>query len=81
MLDVLADAQQLTSQTELLLDCLIGSDLSRGPVRSVEVPGVEAGEVLESAEKLVAADGRCDEFQVVGHRGVVDKGVGDHLRR
>ena len=50
-----------------------------GFVGAQEVPGVEAREVLEGAQELVAADGGGDEFEVVRDRGVVDERVGDHF--
>lgn len=56
MLDELADAQDLAGCAELLLDCVERVDGRLRPVRAVQVPRVEAGEVLECAEDLVAAD-------------------------
>ena len=56
MLDVLAKAQAFAREAELLLDGVKGRDEPLGLVRAVEVPGVEAGEVLECAEEFVAAD-------------------------
>lgn len=79
VLDVFADAHDLAGETELLLDGVPGGHLGGGAVCAEEVPGVEAGEVLDRAEDLVAADGGGDEAQVMGHRGVVDEGVGDHV--
>lgn len=78
VLDVLAEAKDLADEAELLLDGIPGGDLGGAAVGTEEVPGVEAGEILEDAHELVAADGGGDEAQVVGHRGVVDEGVGDH---
>lgn len=51
-----ADAQDLAGCAELLLDGVVGVDGGLGLVGAVEVPGVEAGEVLDCAEELVAAD-------------------------
>lgn len=79
VLDVLADAHDLAGEAELLLDGVPGGHLRGGAVCAEEVPGVEAGEVLDRAEDLVAADGGGDEAQVMGHRGVVGEGVGDHV--
>lgn len=56
MLDVLAEAQALAREPEVLLDGVEGRDGALRGVGAVEVPGVEAGEVLERAEELVAAD-------------------------
>lgn len=56
VLGELADAQDLAGRAELLLDCVVGVDGGLGFVGAVEVPGVEAGEVLDCAEELVAAD-------------------------
>lgn len=52
----LADAQDLAGRAELLLHCVVRVDGGLGLVGAVEVPGVEAGEVLDCAEELVAAD-------------------------
>ena len=78
VLNVLAEAHDFTYEAELLLDGIPGGDLGVGAVGAEEVPGVEAGEVLEGAEELVAADGGGYELEVVGYRGVVDDGIGDH---
>lgn len=78
MLDVLANAHELAGEPELLLDGIEGSDLRRRAVGAVQIPGIEAGEVLERAQELVAADRRGDKLEVVGHGGVVDEGIGDH---
>lgn len=78
MLDVLADAHELAREAELLLEGLEGRDGRGQRVGAVQVPGVEAREVLDCAEELVAADGGGDVFEVVGDGGVVDEGVGDH---
>jgi len=42
-----------------------GGEVGGGGVEAVEVPGVEAGEVLDCAEELVAADWR-EEGEVSG---------------
>jgi len=78
VLDVLADAHYFAGEAELLLDGFEGRDFGGRAIRAVEVPGVEAGEVLKGTEELVAADGGGDELEVVGYGGVVDEGVGDH---
>ena len=62
MLDVLADAHELSRKPELLLDGFEGRDGRWQGVGPEEVPGIEAGEVLDCAEDLVAADGGGDVF-------------------
>lgn len=80
MLDVLADTQAFACEAELLLDGFEGRDQALGVVGAVEVPGVEAGEVLQGAEEFVAADcegegwvngcGRWEEMESrVGRKG------------
>ena len=78
VLNVLADAHEFADEAKLLLGGGPGGDGGGGAVGAGEVPGVEAGKVLDRAEDLVAADGRGDELEVVGYRRVVDDGVGDH---
>ncbi len=56
VLDILADAQGFSSEAELLLDGFVRGDDSRRVIRSEEVPGVEAREVLEGTEELIATD-------------------------
>jgi len=56
MLHILANTHQFPRQPELLLDRFIDLDLRRWMVGAVEVPCVEAGEVLERPEELVTAD-------------------------
>jgi hypothetical protein len=77
VLDVLAEAHGLARESELLLDSLEGLDGRGGGIGAVQVPRVEAREVLDGAEELVAADGCGDEAEVVRERGVVDDGVDD----
>lgn len=79
VLHKLAKSHDLTSQAKVLLHRLKWSDGRGRVVRSVEIPCVESGEVLEGSEELVTADGGCDEFEVMGHGGVVDEGIGDHF--
>ena len=78
VLNILADAEELAGEAELGLEGGEGGGGAAGRVGAEEVPGVEAGEVLDRAEELVAANGGGEELEVVGHRGVVDEGVGDH---
>lgn len=78
MLDVLANAHCLAHLAKALLHSLPGGDGGGGVALAQEVPAEEAGEVLECAERLVAADGGRYEAEVVGHKGVVYEGVGDH---
>lgn len=56
MLDELADTQDLARGAELLLDGVEGFDGGLGTVGAEEVPGVEAGEVLEGTEDFVTTD-------------------------
>lgn len=51
----------------MLLDGFPGSNLSGRGIGAEEVPGVEAGEVLQRAEELVPAGGRGDKLEVVSH--------------
>lgn len=78
MLNVLADAEDLAREAKLFLGGGPGADLGAGCVGAEEVPGVEAGKVLDCAEEFVAAGGGGDEAEVVGYGGVVGEGVGDH---
>lgn len=52
----LADTEDLSRQTELLLDGFEGCDRGLGAVGTEQVPGVEAGEVLEGSQQLVATN-------------------------
>ncbi len=79
MLDVLAQTDGLAREAELLLDGLEWCDGGRGRVGAVQVPGVEAGEVLEGTEDLVAADDGRDEAEVVGEHWVVGELGCDHV--
>jgi hypothetical protein len=63
----------------LLLDGLEGRDFAGCTICAEKVPGVESGKVLEGSEELITAYCCCNEFEVVGHRGVVNEGVGDHF--
>lgn len=56
MLDPLADTQDLARRAELLLHGVVGVDGRLGTVGAVQVPGVEAREVLQGAEDFVTAD-------------------------
>lgn len=64
MLDELADTHDLAGGAELLLDGIVGVDGGLGLVGAVQVPGVEAGEVLQGAEELVSAD--CGDGVLAG---------------
>jgi len=74
MLDVLADTQAFACEAELLLDGFEGRDQALGVVGAVEVPGVEAGEVLQGAEELVAADWGEEEESELGKTGKGEEG-------
>lgn len=56
VLSELADTHDLARCAELLLDGIVGVDCGLGLVGAVQVPGVEAGEVLEGTEELIATD-------------------------
>lgn len=72
MFDELADAQDLAGRAELLLDGVERIDGRLRPVRAVQVPRVEAGEVLQGTEDLVSAN--FDTAQLVLYNWAV---VGD----
>lgn len=59
MFDEFADSEDFTRCAELLFDGVERVDGGLGPVCSVQIPGVESGEVLEGSEDLVAADCGC----------------------
>lgn len=56
MLNKLADPQNLPSCSELLLDSVERLDGGLGAVGAVEVPSIEAGEVLQGSKDLIATD-------------------------
>jgi hypothetical protein len=56
VLSELADTHDLACCAELLLDGIVGVDGGLGLVGAVQVPSVEAGEVLEGTEELIATD-------------------------
>lgn len=56
VLDELADTHDLSRCAELLLDGVEGFDGGLGTVGAEEVPGVEAGEVLQGTHDLVTTD-------------------------
>ena len=56
MLDELAEAQRFPHAGEVGLEGIVGVDGLLRVVGSVEVPGEEAGEVLDGSEDFVAAD-------------------------
>ena len=62
MFDILAEAESLASESELLLDGFKGGDKAGWIVGSEQIPGIEAGEVLKSTEELIAPD--CKEEHV-----------------
>lgn len=59
MFDILAETESFAGEAELLLDGFERGDEAGWAVGSEEVPCVEAGEVLEGSEELVAADCRA----------------------
>lgn len=56
MFDELAQAHGFAGLAEGFLDGIVAGDGRGGVVGAVEVPGEEAGEVLNGSEGLVAAD-------------------------
>ena len=56
MFDILANAKEFTGEGELFLDGFERVDFGLGIVGSEEVPGEEAGEILERSEGLVATN-------------------------
>lgn len=56
VLEELAHTHELTGSSELLLNGIVGVDGRLWLVGAVQIPGIEAGEVLDCAKKLVAAD-------------------------
>ena len=59
MLHVLPEAHALADQGEVFLQVVPGGDGCCCGIGAQEVPGVEAGEVLEGSEEFVAADCVC----------------------
>jgi len=53
-----SEAESFSGEGELGFQDGPGGQVGGGGVEAVEVPGVEAGEVLDCAEELVAADWR-----------------------
>jgi hypothetical protein len=51
-----ADTEDLARRAELLFYGVEGLDCGLGLVCAVQIPGVEAGEVLDCSEEFVAAD-------------------------
>jgi len=78
VLEILADAEKLAGGAELLLHGLPGGDLVLGAVGAEQVPGIEAGKVLEGAKDLIATSDGRGVLEEMGHRRMVDEGVGDH---
>ena len=76
VLDELAHAHQLARRAECLLGRFIRGYGRRGSVRAVQVPGEEAGEVLESAEDFVPSDWKGGLVRDV-HVRMYDTGEGE----
>lgn len=66
VLNVLAEAQDLAGEAELLLDGGPGGDLRWRAVGAQQIPRVEARKVLKYAQQLIATDGGGDEAEIVG---------------
>lgn len=56
MLNKLAYSEYLSCETELVFDRRPWLDCTRGVVCSVEIPGIESGEVLNGPQHLVATN-------------------------
>ena len=56
VLHILANSEHLSRKAELPLDGLEGGDDASWVVGAVEIPGVEAGEILEGAEEFVTTN-------------------------
>ena len=56
MLYILANPKSFARKGELLLNGFVRGDETRWVVRSVEIPRVKAGKILESSEEFVPAD-------------------------
>lgn len=70
VLHELSQPQPLPYETKLLLDSIVRCDDSLRIICAVEVPGIEAGEVLYSSEDLVAAHyGRKETLILLQHIG------------
>ena len=76
VLDELAHAHQLARRAEGLLGRFIRGDGRSGSVGAVQVPGEEAGEVLESAEDFVPSDWKGGLVRDV-HVRMYDTGEGE----
>ena len=56
MFDELSDPEDFPCCSELLLDCIVWGNRGFGLVGAIQIPGIEAGEVLQGTEELVSAD-------------------------
>ena len=77
--DELRQTEDLSGGAEFFLDRLEDVDGALRVVGAQEVPGVEAGEVLDRSEHLVPSGGGRDIAQVMRYGGVVDQCAGDHF--
>jgi hypothetical protein len=63
MLYEFSNSEDLSCCAELLLNGIVGIDGGLGAVGAVKIPGVEAGEVLQSTQDLVTTD--CEALAAV----------------
>lgn len=73
MLDKLAQTHGFAHGAEVLFDGIVDGDGRRGVVGAVEIPGEEAGEVLECSEDFVTTD--CGESVRLSGLSCVDLAV------
>lgn len=66
MFDEFADSENLSCETELILQRRPWLNGAGGIVRAVEVPGIESGEVLYRSQDFVPTDCRRNVSQIAG---------------
>ena len=67
MFDIFANAQAFPCQAKLFFDGFKWGDKTSWVVGPVKVPGIEAGEVLQCSQELIATDYMHDQ-----HNGLSD---------
>lgn len=56
MFDEFSEPQNLSCRPKLFLDCIVWSNGGLRLIGTEQIPGVEAREVLQSAEELITTD-------------------------